>query len=93
MADVGQYHYSWLPVGLMLRDRYDSQARITTVRTPLLVIAGERDRVVPAEFSRRLYDAASQPKTFVSIPDADHNDDALLIGKAVIEEIAKFLGR
>ncbi len=93
MADVAQYHYSWLPVRLMLRDRYDSLARIPSVRTRLLIIAGERDRVVPAEFSRQLYDAASQPKTLVSVPGADHNDDELLTGKAVIEAITKFLDR
>jgi pimeloyl-ACP methyl ester carboxylesterase len=40
MADVGQHHYPWLPVRTMLRDRYDSLARISTVRTRLLVIAG-----------------------------------------------------
>jgi len=93
MVDVAQYHYSWLPVRLMLRDRYDSLACIQSVRTRLLIIAGERDRVVPPEFSRQLYDAASQPKTLVSVPSADHNDDELLTGKAVIEEISKFLGR
>ena len=93
MADVGQYHYPWLPVRLMLRDRYDSLVLMPSVKTRLLIIAGERDSVVPADLSRRLYDAAPQPKRFVSIPGADHNDDALLIGKTVLEETAKFLGR
>jgi fermentation-respiration switch protein FrsA (DUF1100 family) len=92
MADVGQHHYPWLPVRLLIRDRYDSLARISEVRTRLLIIAGERDRIVPAEFSRRLYEAAPQPKGFVSIPGADHNDDELQDGKTVIEAITKFLG-
>ena len=91
MADIGQHHYPLLPVRLLLRDRYDSLALIPRVKPPLLIIAGERDSVVPAEFSRRLYDAAPQPKTFVSIPGADHNDDELLDGEAVIEAIDKFL--
>lgn len=93
MTDVGQYHYPWLPVRLLLRDRYDSLARISNVRTPLLVIAGDRDSVVPAEFSRQLYDAAPQPKTLASIPGVDHNDDELLDGKTVIDAIRKFLDR
>jgi len=93
MADVGQHHYPWLPVRLLLRDRYDSLALIPRVKAPLLVIAGDRDSVVPAEFSRRLFEAAPQPKTFVSIPGADHNDDELLDGKTLIEAIARFLGR
>ena len=92
MADIGQHHYPWLPVRLLLRDRYDSLMLISRVKTPLLIIAGERDYIVPAEFSRRLYDAAPQPKTFASIPGADHNDDELLDGRMVLEAIAKFLG-
>jgi fermentation-respiration switch protein FrsA (DUF1100 family) len=91
MADVGQYHYPWLPVRLMLRDRYNSLALIRRVRTRLLIIAGERDSVVPAVFSRRLYEAAPQPKTFLSISGADHNDDELLDGPVMIDAIAKFL--
>ena len=93
MADVGQHHYRWLPVRQLLRDRYDSLALIPRVKTRLLVIAGERDSVVPAEFSRRLFEAAPQPKAFVSVPRADHNDDELLEGKTVIEAITKFLDR
>jgi fermentation-respiration switch protein FrsA (DUF1100 family) len=92
MADIGQHHYPWLPVRLLLRDRYDSLTQISRVKAPLLIIAGERDSIVPADFSRRLYDMAPQPKTFVSIPGADHNDDELLDGRMVLEAIAKFLG-
>ena len=77
----------------MLRDRYDSLASMPSVRTRLLIIAGERDSVVPAQFSRQLYEAAPQPKTFVSVPGADHNDDELLTGRIVVDAIAKFLGR
>jgi uncharacterized protein len=91
MADIGQYHYPWLPVRLLLRDRYDSLVQITRIQTRLLIIAGERDSIVPAESSRRLYEAAPQPKAFVLIPGADHNDDELLDGKSLVEAIAKFL--
>lgn len=93
MADVGQHHYPWLPVRLLLRDRYDSLARIPAVETRLLIVAGDRDSVVPPEFSRRLYEVAPQPKTFISIPGADHNDDELLDGKMVVDAIATFLNR
>jgi fermentation-respiration switch protein FrsA (DUF1100 family) len=93
MADVGQHHYWWLPVRLLIRDRYPTLDRIGMVRSPLLVIVGERDRVVPAAFSHRLYDAAPGPKTILSMPDADHNDYDLLAGETMIEGIVKFLRR
>ncbi len=81
MADVGQYHYPWLPVRLMLRDRYDSLALMPSVRTRLLIIAGERDRVVPARIQPTTLRSGVEPKTFVSITGADHNDDELLMEK------------
>jgi uncharacterized protein len=93
MADVGQYHYWWLPVRWLIRDRYTTIDLIDRVRSPLLVIVGEHDRIVPAEFSRRLYDAAGEPKTILSMPDADHNDYDLLAGETMIDGIVKFLRR
>ncbi len=60
---------------------------------PLLEIAGERDQIVPAALSRRLYDAASAPKRFVLVPDADHNDAALLDGPQAVGETLRFLAQ
>jgi fermentation-respiration switch protein FrsA (DUF1100 family) len=93
MADVGQHHYWWLPVRWLIRDRYATIDLIGRVRSPLLVIVGERDSVVPAAFSHRLYEAAGAPKTILSMPDADHNDYDLLAGETMIEAIVKFLRR
>lgn len=91
MADVGQHHYPFLPVRLLLRDRYASIDRIRHVRCPVLVIAGAQDRIVPLEHSRRLYEAVSSPKKLVILPDADHNDAALLSGRDMIAAIVQFL--
>ena len=91
MADIGQHHYPFLPVRLLLRDRFASIDRIQRIQVPLLVIAGAHDRIIPIENSRRLYDAAAAPKTLLVIPDADHNDDALLAGDEMIEAVVRFL--
>jgi fermentation-respiration switch protein FrsA (DUF1100 family) len=91
MVDVGRFHYPWLPVRQLLRDRYLSLDRLPSVRSPLLVIAGSRDRVVPLEQSRRYYDRASSPKTLEIIEGADHNDEALFTGDRMIGAIVGFL--
>lgn len=91
MADVGVYHYPILPVRLLLRDRFASRDTIGRIRAPVLVIAGDRDEIVPLEHSRRLYDAVPSPKELVIIKGASHNDDELLAGEEMIQAIVRFL--
>jgi uncharacterized protein len=91
LAEVGQRHYPVLPVSLLLRDRYDSAALAGRLSAPLLVVAGGRDRIVPASHSRRLFAAAPQPKRLVVLEGADHNDLDLLAGPRLVEELRSFL--
>jgi fermentation-respiration switch protein FrsA (DUF1100 family) len=92
LADVGRLHYPYLPVDLMLADRYPSIERVGGLGVPLLVIAGEQDEIIPVEQSRRLFEAASEPKRLLLIPGASHNDLALLAGDRLIREVVYFLG-
>jgi uncharacterized protein len=91
LAEVGRRHYPLLPVSLLLRDRYDSAALAGRLDAPLLVVAGGRDQIVPASHSRRLFDAAPQPKRLVVLDGADHNDDELLAGPRLLAELRTFL--
>ena len=91
MADVGKYHYPFLPVRLLLRDRFPSIDRMQRILSPLLVVAGADDRVVPIQQSRRVYEAAAGPKTLVVVPGADHNDEELLAGDEMVRAIVRFL--
>ena len=93
MADVGRYHYPFLPVRLLLRDRFASIDFIGRIQAPLLVIAGGRDQIVPVDQSRRLYAAAVSPKELVVLPGADHNDYELLAGDEMLRAIVRFLER
>ncbi len=74
LADVAAVHYPWLPAGRLLLDRYPSVERIASVRVPVLVIAGDRDDIVPERLSGRLYDAANEPKRYLLVRGAGHND-------------------
>jgi uncharacterized protein len=91
MTRVGAHHYPLLPVRQFLRDRYPSIDRIASITCPLLVIAGDDDRVVPFDDTQRLFDAAHEPKQMVVIEGADHNDEELMWGPKVIGAVARFL--
>jgi fermentation-respiration switch protein FrsA (DUF1100 family) len=91
LAEVGRRHYPVLPVSLLLRDRYDSAALAGRLAAPLLVVAGGRDRIVPASHSRRLFAAAPEPKRLVVLEGADHNDHDLLAGPRLVDALRSFL--
>lgn len=74
LANVARHHYPWLPVDLLLRDRYDSLANLAGTQVPVTVVIAERDSIVPAEFGRALHDGLRSPKRLLVIPGADHND-------------------
>jgi fermentation-respiration switch protein FrsA (DUF1100 family) len=93
MADVGAYHYPMLPVRLLLRDRFASKDAIGRLRAPLLIVAGDRDEVVPLDQSQQLYEAAPRPKEMLVVRGASHNDEALLDGDEMIDGIVRFLQR
>jgi len=93
MADVGQHHYPALPVASLLQDRFPTLDHIRRLEAPLLVIAGDRDRIVPLEYSQRLFQEAPEPKTLVLVPGADHNDAALLMSPVMIDSIVRFVRR
>ena len=92
LVAVGRRHYPFLPVAILLRDRYPSIERIVDIRSPLLVIVGDRDRIVPSDLSRELFDAASEPKRWVFVPDADHNDWELVAGETLVKAVVDFAG-
>ena len=88
IADVAQAMYPFIPVRPLVRDRFDSIDKISEVASPLLVIHGEKDNVIPVRHGRRLFAAAGDPKTAHFVPGAGHND---LHGFAIAEKIAAFI--
>lgn len=93
LADVGRVHYPWLPVSALLKDRYSSLERIGYVAAPTLVLAGDADSIVPIGQSQEIYAAAPEPKHFVLVEGADHNDAELVSGASLIDEIVRFVNR
>ena len=73
LVEVAKRHYPFLPVSWLLKHRFDSLSRAPRLRVPLLCLVATRDRVIPAEHAKRLYDAWGGPKRWVALEGADHN--------------------
>jgi fermentation-respiration switch protein FrsA (DUF1100 family) len=87
-VDVAAGRYWFVPVRLLMKDQFRSDLRIGKVTAPVLVLHGERDRIVPIVLGERLYAMINAPKRFVRFPDAGHND----IGARAVAAAREFLG-
>jgi fermentation-respiration switch protein FrsA (DUF1100 family) len=88
-ADVGAAAYWFAPVRLLMKDQFRSDERIGRVSAPVLVMHGERDRVVPFRFGERLFSLVKSDKRFVRFADGGHDSlDAL----GALAEVKKFIG-
>jgi fermentation-respiration switch protein FrsA (DUF1100 family) len=74
VPDVAQHHYWYVPAKWLVRDRFDSGARIEQVSAPIMVIHGERDRIIPVKFGRLLYEVAPEPKEAHFLANGRHVD-------------------
>lgn len=73
LVAVGKRHYPFLPVDWMLKHRFDSIALAPQLKAPLLCIVATADEIIPAEHSKRLYDAWGGEKRWVALEGAGHN--------------------
>ena len=62
------------PARLLLTQRFDSLAKIPSLRMPVLFVHGTADPLIPATMSKILYAASSEPKEFLLVPNAKHNN-------------------
>lgn len=87
LADVGRLHYPFLPVRLLLRERYPVAEGLRRISVPTTVVYGSADRMVPPELSRAAAAAAAGPVRLVEVTGADHNDPVLLTGRELIDAV------
>ncbi|GAA1866148.1 alpha/beta hydrolase [Asanoa iriomotensis] len=89
LAAVGSAHYPWLPVRLLLKDRFPVADRIAHVDAPTVVVLGTADTIVPPEQSRTVADRAARLTRVVTVDGADHNDPSLVAGDAVVRAVVE----
>jgi len=71
-------------------DKFNNAREIRNVHVPVLIVHGSGDQVVPFWHGRRLYELAHEPKTFMPVLGAGHNDIVLLAGKKYIQALQTF---
>ena len=72
-ADMGRKMFPFLPIGWLLRYKFDSLDKVGSLRVPIVVAHSRDDEIISYEMGRRLFDAAPEPKRFVEF-SGGHNE-------------------
>jgi pimeloyl-ACP methyl ester carboxylesterase len=91
LVNVARAHFPWLPVRLLMLDRYDSASRMPAVQSPALVVVAEEDEVVPRARTDALVGAFSVRPRVLVLKGAGHND--LDLDPGYLREVVDFLAR
>lgn len=91
VRDMARLAFPRLPGGWLVRNRYNSLARISNIGCPLLILHGDQDDTIPISQGRKLFDAAGPPKRFQSLPGTGHNDTFDSGGPAYWSTLEEFL--
>ncbi len=83
--------YRVFPIRLLARERFDSIHKIRSVHSPILIIRGGADMVIPPAMSLRLYKAAPGPKRLVTIAGGGHDNTAAVGGMEYAEAVRGFV--
>jgi fermentation-respiration switch protein FrsA (DUF1100 family) len=78
-------------ITLLPWDKFNNLRAIRTVHAPVLIIHGRNDQVVPFWHGERVFAEANEPKHFVAVDGAGHNDVLYVAGTKYFEAIQQFV--
>lgn len=91
IREMARVVFPFLPIGPLLRTRYDVREKVKKIKTPLLVMHGDHDEVVPIMQGKMVFDAAPEPKKFFTIAGAAHNDTYFIGGASYFNQMQTFI--
>jgi len=90
MVDAAKIYYPYLPVKLLLKDIYDSKSKINDIRSPILIMHGKMDNIVPQQMGLELFKKANNPKYSYFPEDDDH---MMNYNKQLLNKIKLFIDK
>ena len=88
MVAAGKSKYPIFPIRLLLKDRYESDKKIKNIKSPVLIMHGEQDNIVPFWMGEKMFELANEPKYSYFSKYDDHMMD---FNNELINSIKLFL--
>ena len=88
MIELAQQYYPFLPVKFLLKDKYETIKKLPNIKSPLLVLHGRLDTIVPYSMGKKLFEKANKPKFKYFI---DNDNHMMRFDQNLLDEIKKFI--
>ncbi len=88
MVELAQKYYPFLPVKFLLKDKYETVKKLPNINSPLLVLHGRLDTIVPFAMGVELFKKANKPKFKYFV---DNDDHMMRYDPKLLNEIKKFI--
>jgi len=88
MIDAGKDKYPYLPVKFLLKDKYESEKKIKNIKSPILIMHGKVDNIVPFHMGKKMYELANNPKySYFS----EYDDHMMEYNEKLLNVLKKFI--
>ena len=88
MIDAGKDKYPFLPVKILLKDKYESDKKIKNIKSPVLIMHGKVDKIVPFHMGQTMYELANEPKYSYF---TEYDDHMMEYNEKLLNELKKFI--
>ena len=94
ITDLSKKTYPYIPAFViknLIKARYESSSMVAGISSPLMVIHGDQDSIVPIGMGKHIYDLATVEKDFYKVEGAGHNDTFVVAGSEYFGRIGAFI--
>lgn len=89
-TEIASYHYPFLPVKWLISDKYDNLSKIAKISAPLILAHGTADTIIPYQYGQKLFNAAPEPKSMITLEGAGHNNmDEFRVAEKIISVLSE----
>ena len=88
MIKLAKKYYPYLPVTILLKDKYESENKLKKINAPILIMHGKKDTIVPFEMGEEMFNKSNNPK-FKYFNEVD--DHMMDYNKELISSIKDFI--
>ena len=88
MEEIAKIYYPYIPVRLLLKDKYKTNEKILNVNSPILVMHGKKDQIVPFDMGKKIFNLAKNPKYNFFV---DYDDHMMEYNENLLNTLKKFI--